>query len=291
MLTIDNPLNDETLWLKMIIFGEIGVGKTVFLGSSAACQDSSETLFVDCEAGTKSLRKFYPNTTVVKIKSYEDLCDVYDFLRSHTELRDLYYAAQKKKDVEELKSCKLKLKTLEKKFFDNPNDEPKLFRAVCFDTLDEIQRYVMSSVLKQDDSSIAMEVFKNKTHQDWGKSGDALRTAIRYFRNLDIHFFVSAHTKDVTDATTGEVKVIPSLSGQLANDIGGYFDIVGFLYQYDKVIEHENGEKEKVFSNRLLTQKTKKYLAKDRFDLFGKYIDEPTIEKIISKIKQSNKGG
>lgn len=63
---------------------------------------------------------------------------------------------------------------------------------------------------------------------DYGKAGSQLRRMLRMFRDLPMHVFATALVKEDTDVREGLVKK-PSLSGQLADDVPGIFEIVAYL--------------------------------------------------------------
>src|SRR5262245_16845975 len=65
----------------MLVYGEAGAGKTVLCGSASEVEEMAPVLFIDVEAGTLSLRAFYPRVEVVRVESMADMNNVFMALR------------------------------------------------------------------------------------------------------------------------------------------------------------------------------------------------------------------
>jgi hypothetical protein len=63
---------------------------------------------------------------------------------------------------------------------------------------------------------------------DYGVAGTQMRRLLREFRDLPMHVFYTATTKEVDERGLGKVKV-PALSGQMADEIVALMSIVGYL--------------------------------------------------------------
>lgn len=63
---------------------------------------------------------------------------------------------------------------------------------------------------------------------DYGVAGTQMRRLLREFRDLPMHVFYTATTKEVDERGVGKVKV-PALSGQMADEIVALMSIVGYL--------------------------------------------------------------
>lgn len=94
--------------------------------------------------------------------------------------------------------------------------------TVVIDTIDEVQRLLISERLAQTGED-AMRI------QDFGWLREEMLKIIRGFRDLDMHFVATCHVKTVSDEETGHVAVKPGMQGALADEIGGYFDVVGVI--------------------------------------------------------------
>jgi phage nucleotide-binding protein len=68
-----NKIEETPKFLKMIIYGESGVGKTVFASTAPNC------LFIDAEAGTMSIRD--AGVDVASVTKFHELLDIFEYLK------------------------------------------------------------------------------------------------------------------------------------------------------------------------------------------------------------------
>jgi hypothetical protein len=105
---------------------------------------------------------------------------------------------------------------------------------------------------------------------------------IRHMRALPINFGITAHVMQTED-DEGTVMYLPSIQGKqgvLSSKVCGYMSVVGRL-----TVVRVKGKDGKIKrSRRLVTQFDGKYYAKDRFDVLGEYVPQPTMAKIMSSI-------
>lgn len=73
-------IGERSVYHNFLIYGDAGVGKTVLAGSAQAVIHAGPVLFVDIEAGTNSLLKTYPDVDSVRISTWKELQDIYDYL-------------------------------------------------------------------------------------------------------------------------------------------------------------------------------------------------------------------
>jgi len=66
-------LEERDAYYDIFIYGDAGVGKTVFAGSADAVPQMRPVLIVDVEFGTNSLRKTYPKVDVIQVKTWEEV--------------------------------------------------------------------------------------------------------------------------------------------------------------------------------------------------------------------------
>src|SRR5690606_6666344 len=101
----------------------------------------------------------------------------------------------------------------------------------------------------------------------------------RYFRDLPMHVIITALAQEVRDERDGSVTVKPSLPGKLADEVAGFLDIVGYLGTSERTIDGK-----RIIIRQMLAQPMGKYIAKDRSDRLGQYIEEPTMTKILDAV-------
>lgn len=184
---------NRTPFLKFMVYGDSGIGKTTLLGSADDSPLMRPALFIDVEGGTESLREAYPDVDIVRVTSWGEMQKVYNQLRQ--------------------------------------TDHG--YRTVGLDSLTEIQKlnmyYIMEDLLqrKGDDSKVDPDV---PSMREWGKNLEQVRKMVRFFRDLRMHVIFSALAKTDKDNQTGAIKYGPSLSGKMAQEVAAFLDVVGYYY-------------------------------------------------------------
>lgn len=119
-------------------------------------------------------------------------------------------------------------------------DATKHFDAICLDGITDAQRIIRAHYTNQQGERAG----KTKTSQEtWGIIIDATAKLARNLRDIENNVIVTALDKEDTVEGIGIVHR-PSLSGKnLPNDIGQYFNAVGFISS----IRRENGLRREVF--------------------------------------------
>ena len=244
---------DEDDMLKMLFYSPAGHGKTTLLGTAIGDPRLCPMLFVDFEAGTKSIKskikridldqlgKITPEVGkahAVRVKEWEDFNVVYNFLA---------------------------------------NDDTHGYQAVAIDSLTEVNYLNLTTIIghevefgKEHDPDIAYQ-------EDYLRSIAQMRKLIRFFRDLPMHVFFTAGAMEFTDARTKKMQYRPGLTGKLVMELPGLVDTIGYLAVID--------EDEETF-RCLFVQPTEKFMAKDRSEggVLGDEIDEPTLPDILDML-------
>lgn len=253
---------EENPWIKMVVYGDPGVGKTRLVASSWEVEAMRPILFLDIEGGIESFQYRYPEIKVIRIR------DTYN-----TVGRLVKTAWENFSGVyEEMKGGKYE------------------FNTIIIDSLTEAydlaKRHWLHNVIAvqgKDDRDPDMPA-----KRDWVKQGALMRRMFRLFRDLDKHVLYTALKADVTTDDGALVNHTPSLPGKLAYEISGF---VGELLYMDVVAP---SKKEATEGNkgvrRLLTQPINKYLAKDRSDNLPLLIENPTMAT-LAQMMLGKKGG
>jgi phage nucleotide-binding protein len=231
-------------YINALWYGNPGAGKTVLAGSADAVPELRPVLFIDVEGGTLSIRERYPEVDVIRVQTWGDMQRLYD---------DLY---------------------------DGKYD----YKTIVLDSLTEIQKFSMYSIMEAvvlDNPDRDSEV---PAIRDWGKNIEQIRRLVRAFRDLPMHTIITALAATEKDSKTGTIVTRPSLSGKLAMEVGGFVDIVGYLYT--KAVDDN-------VMRLLLTTGTDRQVAKDRSDTLPTILEAPDMTKLYNHIfnkEQANEG-
>lgn len=156
------------------------------------------------------------------------------------------------------------------------------FKSVGIDSLSETHIFALLNILEIEG---AKRKNRNLIEQgDYGTAMVQMRRLVREFRDLDLHVLFVASSKDVRDPREGMVKK-PALSGQLADDIPGMMDLVGYLAITDEV--DEEGDATGNVIRSLLLQNYPKVRTKVRTPwgvVAPDEIDNPTITSILDTL-------
>lgn len=229
------PVVEVMPYINLLVYGDPGVGKTVLAGSACAVEAMSPVVFIDIEGGTFSLRSLFPQADVLRVPSWKGMQSVYN------ELYDMKHG----------------------------------YKTVVLDSLSEIQKFSMYNIMT--------DVTKKDSDRDpdvpgmreWGKNTEQIRKMVRGFRDLPLNTFFTALARYDKDEKSGLIKASPALSGKLANEVGGYVDIL--LYMYRKVIGS-------TIQRLVLTSGTGKEIAKDRSDKLPTIMQNPTMQEMYDYI-------
>jgi len=187
--------------VNMLIYGKSGVGKTQLAGSADAVPSMRKVLVVDVEGGTMTLGHSYPDCDVVRVKNWNEIADLYEFLVAG-------------------------------------NHD---YNTAIIDSLTEAQKFNMSAVMakrimerEEKGESQDPDVPDMRA---WGKNIEQIRKFVRAFRDLDMNVIFTALVKEEKNPRTGVIERMPYLSGKLAGEVAAFLDIV--VYMYMKTIDDE----------------------------------------------------
>jgi AAA domain len=183
--------DDDGDRIKKLIYSPPNAGKTVFCGTAALDERTAPVMVLDFEGGLKSIRGLPGEGTdwiPVRCFDWDDFSNAYERVRV--------------------------------------NDEG--FKSVTLDSLSEVHNYAIEAILVQMEDRRKEENKDMVEQGDYGKALIQMRRLVREFRDLPIHFFCTAHSKDYTDPREGLLN-IPNLYGKAAFEIPGLLETVGYL--------------------------------------------------------------
>lgn len=189
-LGVQSPEKIE--FLKMLVFGESGSGKTTFIGTAQDSPLTHPAFLLDIEGGS----------TVLNDKPQIDVKQSRKMLGegSVQEIADILHK------------------------------NPKYYKLFGLDSLTELREIDMTEVM-QDQFNKKPETtdLYVPSPREWGKSGSRVKEVLRYLKDLPCHVVVTTLMTEKKDDRTGIVTIGPMLPGQLGGQVPGFFDIVGYL--------------------------------------------------------------
>lgn len=237
---------------KGLIFGPYKHGKSHLLGTATLDPRTTPIAILDLEGGVLDVLDGLPggpdgpNWYHIPVRTWEDVNEAYERLVA---------------------------------------DDPKLWKhgkvpkAAAIDSLSETHIMALMTLLEMPGIN-RDEKDKDLIQQpDYGKALVQMRRFSQMFRDLPMHVFFTAHSKDEADPRLGLVKM-PKLSGQAAMEIPGMMSLVGYL----ALDEDDDGETRRV----LLIQNYAKILTGVRMPWGVEAPDEiydPTITSILDALK------
>lgn len=235
--------------IKMIIYGDPGVGKTTLAATAGNTELMADVLFINVEGGILSVLE--EGTAGI-----EKVPQVYECRR---------------------------WPDLEGAFWFLANEDHQ-FKTVVVDSLSELAKVnldqiVQSMLGKPTQSGKRRDDVDDPFLEDYGKNTQQMRRVIRMFRDLPMHVIFTCHAA----TNKSEDQVFPALTPKLRESVVGFMDVVAFMFT--QAIPGENGEKPTIH-RKLLTQPHGKWVAKDRSPggKIGAVITNPDMPTIIGNI-------
>src|SRR5215831_19271136 len=139
------------------------------------------------------------------------------------------------------------------------------YRTVILDSLSEIQKFSMSTIMRDVKRSDPGRDEEVPGIREWGKNLWQVRAVVRGFRDLPMNVLFTAHADHERDTRTGLDKSNISIQGRSRIEVPGFVDFV--CYMYMKMRDEEN-------RRYLLTQQTEKEIAKDRSNKLPKIVED-----------------
>jgi hypothetical protein len=268
-----HPLAGHTRWLKLLGYGDYGVGKTRLVGSAVLVEQMRDVLFIDCEAGDLTIvtetDKDYSEAAkdymdVVLVKTFKELAKVQEFLKVHCRLRD-------EGDEDKLKELELKLMP------DSDPDKPaRKYRTAIIDSLSEADSFSMYQLLGITDKTRLDEEVASPEWAEYKRNYNQMLRLVRAYRDLPMHILMTAASTYAQDDTKKMIYQ-PALTGRLSKACQGFMDIVGYMH----VVAGENNMKTHVIQ----VQPSGRINAKCRFSNFKELgWSNPTMLSILKSV-------
>lgn len=237
--------------VQMIVYGQSGIGKTVFCGSVVDDPRAMPALMLDVDRSTQSIESRIREVSLdeignpvegkidtVRVKNWLEFQKAYDFL-----------------------------------FSVKAKNAMASYKTLIVDTLSEVHYLCLSHVAEQDTSlRLSPEM---PEIQDYGKASVMMKKMLRAFRDIEgLHCFYTCQPKMLTDSVSNITQVKPQFVGQLADEAVAIIPIIGYI-KINNQLKRE-----------MQFQPTTKILAKDRSEggKLGQSMVDPTVKKLFDML-------
>ena len=133
---------ESSRYLKLLVYGGFGVGKTFLAGTAAEVASMNDVLLISAESGDLTLdsgdKPDFENIDSIPVTDYKTASEVYKFLQLHCKYRD-----------HKAPEAEARLKQLQSNITGTPIDEiqqVKRYRTVIIDSLSEVEAYCMNQL-------------------------------------------------------------------------------------------------------------------------------------------------
>src|SRR4051812_22108210 len=99
--------HDADPWMRMLVYGPYGAGKTRLIGSCTLVKEMQDFLLIDSDKGSKTL-KVFPAAISIPIDNLGEINEVFRYLREHVIYRDDPQLQQKLIELNSLANIPMK---------------------------------------------------------------------------------------------------------------------------------------------------------------------------------------
>lgn len=245
----------KDFWLKFLIYGSNGVGKTTLSETANDCPATARALFINVEGGMLSV--VHKNPDVVDLKRFDQLEEIFWFLAKG-----------------------------------NHNYKTVIIDSLSELQLFNLDAIVAEQMKRPSAKGAEHHGLDDVWKEDYGRSTQELRRVTRQFRDLPMHVIFTCLDSFTMDKN-GEERVYPALTPKLRNSVLGYMDVVG--YMYGQRVKGEDGKEVLVRKMLCQNYGKWLAKDRSPGGRLGLIIDNPTIggmiEKIIGKENKNNDKG
>ncbi len=247
-------------YLKFMVYGNYGSGKTLLAATSAMVEQMKDVIIISAESGDMTLKNDeFDDIDTIKCTNFKQVSAIVDFLRNHCTAREAGDIA--------------KLQQLELMYRGETSDNPKQYKTVIVDSVTEVESYSLYHLLGITERTSIIEDVASAEFKEYKQNNIAMKRLLRSFRDLPMHVMFICSEQYVQDENKRKT-YSPALTGKLSSQIQGFMDLVGWITVLEK-------QKDGTQPRRLHIQPDPRgrYDAKNRFPGYKEtYIDIPDID-------------
>lgn len=220
--------------LNFLVYGDPKIGKSTF------AIKSKKVLIADCESGYRFMGMNGLDGDIAEIETWEDMADLYKVAVSGK--YDLVV-------IDPINELLEKLMAKMKKQDKNGNVNKRYALISGYD------EYKSNGILIR-------KPLIELTMSGWGMIKSRFKEMLKVFRDVNMNVLIIAHTKE--DDYEGITKKSPKLDANLAKDLMGMMDVIGYMK-----IASVNGEKKRIVQ----FESSETYDAGDRTNVLPKTVE------------------
>jgi len=237
MFSITRGTRKTDPYLKILIYGEYGAGKTTLAASAVDVPSMRDVLFVNSERGTVSIDKAVnedghaiiehtDDIDFMTIASYPEFAKVHKFLLSHCRARD--------DGDDELTD------DINERMFGS-SAKGRRYKTVIVDSLSDIDNSNFNRLLGVNTADLMRDPQKAEWN-DYQRNATAMTSILSEFRKLPMNVIMVAPSEVREEKQKRVSSTYPVLVGSSREKVKGYFDIVGYLEEIDPTVEDNDDD-------------------------------------------------
>lgn len=272
--------HERVRWLKMLVYGKHGAGKTELVATAVDVESMRDVLFISAESGESTIddndRIHFPEKLyVIEVKSFKTAAYVQEFLVAYCKARD-------RNDVPAMRKLYCQVTGIDPETLAD-EDVPR-FRTVIIDSLTELETYCIYGLLNIDTAKMVGEDIEVAGWPEFRKNNEMVKLLVRAFRDLPMHVLMVC-AEGWTQDEQKRFHYSPQLTGKLSAQVQGFVDIVGWITVGQATPEQPEAPR------RVYVQPISggpKFDAKNRKSIYkSAYFDNPNMTSIMKAIGMS----
>lgn len=258
---------DDELYLRLLLYGEPGSGKTRTCATAALDLRSGPVLWLNSHGNPISARDMLKpgeNCVIIDIAEVKDINDPFNWL-----------AGGQKSEAKFAKDFGLK-----------PG-----FKTFVFDGITDFQRLSFKELLTTGNVNPA-DFFRKREWEQYDKVLRQSQNLASMFYSLKMHVIITALEKNKEDRVYGTQRFQPLLDGQADQEVPGMAWMVGRMVHVSRLLAQQKQEIKKADAASLaedsvtamFVKPTNRYQAKDQYGMGPDFLIDPTITQVLDLI-------